>query len=55
MALKIAENNPTVIVAEDTDVLILLLQHTPSDAEDIIFLLNTSTRKKRRIWPIQQV
>ena len=56
-AIKCAKHNETIVHAEDTDVLILLLYMTTENLKDIIFIpyLKKASRKKKRFWPIQDV
>ena len=54
--LQIAETSATVLIGEDTDLLVLLLQHTPISCHDVFFVpgrTNAST-KATKIWHIQR-
>ena len=53
---QIAETPATVHIGEDTDLLVLLLQHTPIRCHDVFFVpgrSNAST-KATQIWHIQR-
>ena len=56
-AIKCAKYYETVVHAEDTDVLILLLHMTTGNLKDIIFIphLMKSSKRKKRSWQIQDV
>ena len=54
--LQIAETSDTVLIGEDTDLLVLLLQHTPISCHDVFFVpgrTNANT-KATKIWHIQR-
>ena len=54
--LQISETSATVLIGEDTDLLVLLLQHTPLSCHDVFFVpgrSNAST-KATTIWHIQR-
>ena len=57
VAIESATESSTVVNAEDTDVLILLLHMTPDNTKDIFFVphIPKQRTKKRRVWPIQDV
>lgn len=47
--------SPTVLLGEDTDVLVLLLYYCQSESETLIFRPNHSEKKKRlKIWDIKK-
>ena len=56
-ALECAKDYETVVHAEDTDVLILLLHMATRNLKDIIFIphLKKASKKKKRLWPIQDI
>ena len=57
VAFESATESSTVVDAEDTDFLILLLHMIPNNTKDIFFVPHISKQptKKRRVWPIQDV
>ena len=59
VAIESATESSTVVNAEDTDVLILLLHMTPDNFKDIFFAPHIPKQikrtKRRRVWPIQDV
>ena len=58
-AIESATKSSTVVNAEDTEVLILLLHMTPDNTKDIFFVPHIPKQvkwtKRRRVWPIQDV
>ncbi|KAK7107019.1 hypothetical protein V1264_015007 [Littorina saxatilis] len=54
-AVKCAQETVTVVVGDDTDLLVLLIHHADSSAFDIFFQPEQrSTSKKARVWNILQ-
>ena len=54
-AIKEASNAPTVVIGEDTDVLILLCHHANDTEYNIYYMSDTkSSTKKKRIWDIKR-
>ena len=53
--VKSAENVPTVLVGDDTDLLILLLAHVSTLSEPVYFVPEPKKRQKKdpRIWDVQ--
>jgi len=53
-AVGSTETNDTVLVADDTDLLVLLLYHADPDCHDLFFVPEPkSNAKKRRVWNIK--
>ena len=59
VAIESATKSFTVVNAEDTEVLILLLHMTPDNTKDIFFVPHIPQQvkwtKRRQVWPIQDV
>ena len=53
-AVRCAESHPTIVVGEDTDLLILLCHHASPASHEIIFRSDTRSKaKKNRTWNMQ--
>ena len=54
-AVETAENSNTVIVGDDTDLLVLLIYHTKLNHNEIFFIPEPKKNSKCRIWNVKQV
>ena len=56
-AIKSAATRPTVVIGEDTDLLILLLHHVNEDCQRILFTSEQKSRSKgpTKLWDIKHV
>ena len=56
-AIKSAATIPTVVIGEDTDLLILLLHHVNEDCQRIFFTSEQKSRSKgpTKLWDIKHV
>ena len=54
-AVETAENSNTVVVGDDTDLLVLLIYHTKLNHNEIFFIPEPKKNSKCRIWNVKQV
>ena len=54
-AVETAENSNTVVVGDDTDLLVLLIHHTKLNHNEIFFIPEPKKNSKCRIWNVKQV
>ena len=49
-SLKLCRNDPTVLVSDDTDVLVLIVHHFQENMRELYFLSEASTRSKNPVY-----
>ena len=54
-AVETAGNSNTVVVGDDTDLLVLLIHHTKLNHNEIFFIPEPKKNSKCRIWNVKQV
>jgi len=52
-AINLARQNPTTVIGEDTDLLVLLLHHHTADLKQIQFRSDSKSTKTVKIWDIE--
>ena len=54
-AVESASSMETVLVGDDTDLLVLLIHHVPLESKDIFFASERKKNSKGRVWNIKKV
>ena len=54
-AIELASSMDTVLIGDDTDLLVLLLHHLPQHGKDIFFASDRKKNTKGRVWNIKEV
>lgn len=52
-ALKASQLSPTVVIGEDTDLLILLLYHVETTSHDVFFTSGSGKKQQIKLWDIK--